>query len=64
LTSESATRRDRPRDRGRAKAILKLLGIAPGHRLHREQIVDLVWPDLPPEHAIDQLYKTTQGEAA
>jgi len=44
--------------RSKAKAMLKLLGIAPGHRLHREQIVDLVWPDLPPERAIDQLYKT------
>jgi DNA-binding SARP family transcriptional activator len=44
--------------RSRAKAILKLLGIAPGHRLHREQVIDLVWPDLPLDRALDQLYKT------
>lgn len=44
--------------RARAKAVLKLLAIAPGHRLHREQVIDLVWPDLPPEGASDQLYKT------
>src|SRR5215218_9681806 len=26
-------------------ALVKLLALAPGHRLHREQAMDLLWPD-------------------
>ncbi len=26
--------------------MVKLLALAPGHRLHREQVMDLLWPDL------------------
>src|SRR5215207_1888959 len=26
-------------------ALVKLLALAPGHRLHREQVIDLLWPD-------------------
>src|SRR5215217_6588335 len=29
----------------KAASIVKLLALAPGHRLHREQIVDLLWPE-------------------
>src|SRR5215212_8515454 len=29
----------------KAAALVKLLALAPGHRLHREQAVDLLWPD-------------------
>jgi DNA-binding SARP family transcriptional activator len=43
--------------RSRARAVLKLLGASPGHRLHREQVMDAVWPDLSPEGASAQLYK-------
>jgi DNA-binding SARP family transcriptional activator len=43
--------------RSKAKAVLKLLAVSPGHRLHREQVMDAIWPDLPPERAADQLYK-------
>ncbi len=43
--------------RSKAKALLKLLAITPGHRLHREQVAELVWPDLGPAGAADQLYK-------
>jgi DNA-binding SARP family transcriptional activator len=28
----------------KAAALVKLLALAPGHRLHREQIMDLLWP--------------------
>jgi DNA-binding SARP family transcriptional activator len=28
------------------KALIKLLALAPGHRLHREQLLDTLWPDL------------------
>src|SRR5215208_3502372 len=29
----------------KAATLMKLLALAPGHRLHREQAVDLLWPD-------------------
>jgi DNA-binding SARP family transcriptional activator len=28
-----------------AAALVKMLALAPGHRLHREQVMDLLWPD-------------------
>jgi DNA-binding SARP family transcriptional activator len=30
----------------KASALVKLLALAPGNRLHREQVMDLLWPDL------------------
>src|ERR687894_11577 len=30
----------------KAANLVKLLALSPGHRLHREQIMDLLWPDL------------------
>jgi predicted ATPase/DNA-binding SARP family transcriptional activator/DNA-binding CsgD family transcriptional regulator len=30
----------------KAAALVKLLSLAPGHRMHREQAIDLLWPDL------------------
>ncbi|WP_211880998.1 AfsR/SARP family transcriptional regulator [Pseudarthrobacter albicanus] len=30
----------------RPQAIVKLLALAPGHRMHREQIADALWPEL------------------
>lgn len=39
----------------KAKSIVKLLAISPGYRLHRERIMDLVWPDLGPEAAGNNL---------
>jgi DNA-binding SARP family transcriptional activator len=32
--------------RDRAAALVKLLALAPQHRLHREQVMDAFWPDL------------------
>jgi DNA-binding SARP family transcriptional activator len=43
--------------RNKAKAIVKLLALASGHRLHREQLMDLLWPDLAPEAAASNLRK-------
>jgi DNA-binding SARP family transcriptional activator/predicted ATPase len=37
--------------RGTAQALVKLLALARGHRLHRDQVLDVVWPDLDPEAA-------------
>jgi predicted ATPase/DNA-binding SARP family transcriptional activator/DNA-binding CsgD family transcriptional regulator len=30
----------------KAASLIKLLALAPGHHLHREQVMDLLWPDL------------------
>jgi DNA-binding SARP family transcriptional activator len=36
-------------------ALVKLLALAPGHRLHREQIMDALWPDLGTKAASNNL---------
>ncbi|MFH9618374.1 ATP-binding protein [Streptomyces pratensis] len=38
-----------------AQALVKLLALTPGHRLHREQIMDLCWPDTDPHAAAGNL---------
>ncbi len=43
--------------RRKAQALIKLLGVHPGHRLHREQALDLLWPSLGPDDAANNLYK-------
>jgi predicted ATPase/DNA-binding SARP family transcriptional activator/DNA-binding CsgD family transcriptional regulator len=42
----------------KAASLVKLLALAPGHRLHREQILDLLWPDLKPLSAANNLHQT------
>ena len=44
--------------RGKAKSLLKLVALAPGHGLHREQVAEVLWPALDPEAATNQLYKS------
>ncbi len=39
----------------RAAAILKLLALERGHRLHREQVQDTLWPELDPDAAANNL---------
>jgi DNA-binding SARP family transcriptional activator len=38
-------------------ALVKLLALAPRHRLHREQVMDALWPELPPAAAAANLRK-------
>jgi DNA-binding SARP family transcriptional activator len=38
-------------------ALVKLLALAPRHRLHREQAMDALWPELPPAPAAANLRK-------
>jgi DNA-binding SARP family transcriptional activator/pimeloyl-ACP methyl ester carboxylesterase len=42
----------------KARGLVKLLALAPGHRLHRERVQDLLWPDLPPDAAANNLHQT------
>ena len=39
----------------KAAALVKLLALTPGHRLHREQVMDVLWPDLSPKAASNNL---------
>ena len=39
----------------KAAALMKLLALAPDHRLHREQILDLLWPNLGTRSASNNL---------
>jgi DNA-binding SARP family transcriptional activator len=43
--------------RRKARSLLKLLALRPGHQLHRYQAMDLLWPNLSPRGAATQLYK-------
>ena len=40
-----------------AASLVKILALTPGHRLHREQVMDLLWPDEPPGDAAPKLHK-------
>ena len=39
----------------KAKSLTKVLALAPGHALHREQIMDLLWPELGKRAATNNL---------
>jgi DNA-binding SARP family transcriptional activator/pimeloyl-ACP methyl ester carboxylesterase len=41
----------------RASELVKLLALAPRHRLHREQVIDALWPDLPGDAGAANLRK-------
>jgi len=42
----------------KAAQLVKVLALAPNHALHREQLVDLLWPDLAPAAAANNLRQT------
>jgi DNA-binding SARP family transcriptional activator/tetratricopeptide (TPR) repeat protein len=39
-----------------ASGLVKLLALAPGHGLHRDQVLDALWPDLPADEARPRLH--------
>ncbi len=41
----------------KARELVKLLALAPGHRLHREQAMDVLWRDLAPAAAANNLHQ-------
>ena len=41
----------------KAETLIKLLALAPDHRLHHEQLQELLWPDLEATSAANNLYK-------
>ena len=42
----------------KAASLLKLLALAPGHRLHRERVMDLLWPEAGKKAASNTLRQT------
>lgn len=40
-----------------ASTLIKILALAPGHRLHRERVMDLLWPDDSPAQSAPRLHK-------
>ena len=45
----------------KASSLVKLLALAPGHRLHREQAMDLLWPHLDKGAAANNLRQVLHG---
>ncbi len=43
--------------RRRAASLVKLLAITPGHRVHREEVLEALWPDSNPETASNNLHQ-------
>jgi DNA-binding SARP family transcriptional activator len=41
----------------KAKALVKLLALAPGRQLHREQIMDALWPDMAPRESANNFHQ-------
>ena len=44
--------------RPKAARLVKLLALAPGHRLHREQVMEVLWPEFEPQAAFNNLHRT------
>jgi predicted ATPase/DNA-binding SARP family transcriptional activator len=44
--------------RRKAQALLKILALQPGHKAHRDRILDLLWPEQELESASNNLHKT------
>src|SRR5437660_1009844 len=43
--------------RRKPKQLIKLLALQPHHQLHREQALELLWPDSDPDSASNNLHK-------
>ena len=41
----------------KSSSLVKLLALAPDHRLHRDQIIDMLWPDLDPRSGANSLHQ-------
>jgi hypothetical protein len=49
----------------KARSLITVLALSPGHRLHREQAMELLWPDLHPKAALNNLpLRASSGRAA
>jgi predicted ATPase/DNA-binding SARP family transcriptional activator len=65
--SLSLGRHDIEADRGRLKkaaGLVKLLALAPGHRMHKERIMEALWPGVDARHASNNLHRTLHSTRA
>ena len=44
--------------RRKPKLLIKLLALQPHHQLHREQVIEMLWPDAAPDSGNNNLHKT------
>ena len=42
----------------KAASLIKLLALAPGHRMHRERVMDLLWPELEASKVANNLHNS------
>lgn len=45
----------------KAKSLVKLLALAPGHRLHREQLIETLWPEFAPAAGANNLHQALRA---
>ena len=57
MTVDGAVSPARGWARRSASALVKILALAPGNHLHREKVMDLLWPDESPERSAPRLHK-------
>jgi predicted ATPase/DNA-binding SARP family transcriptional activator len=48
----------------KAEDLVKILALAPGHRLHRDQLIDVLWPDKDPAAGANNLYQAIHAARA
>src|SRR3712207_6320998 len=41
----------------KARSLVKLLALSAGHSLHREQVIEMLWPEMPQEAAANNLHQ-------
>ncbi len=41
----------------KARSLIKLLALTPGHTMHRDQLLEHLWPDLDPDSAMNNLHQ-------
>ncbi len=58
LTVDGGPVIDQRLTRRKARLLVQLLALQPRHQLHREQIMECLWPEQPPESAANSLHKT------
>src|SRR5229473_6037443 len=58
VTVDGATVDEQHFARRKPKLLLKLLALQPHHQLHREQVMEFLWPDLDPPAAANNLHKS------
>src|SRR5258706_3220200 len=54
---DGTTVEERRFTRRKPKLLIKLLALQPHHQLHREQAMELLWPDSDPDSAANNLHK-------